>query len=1254
MALGSLPSSVTAGSPSSVTVTISDDDGGGTTPTTPSVWLSVSPNPVDEGNPVTVTATLSSALGSAVTVPLTLTAGTAEPDDYGTLSSITISAGSTTGTGTISTTEDDDTDDETFTVALGGLPSSVTAGNPSSVTVTIRDTTPSNRPPTVEASCDPCEVRPGGEVRLTATASDPDGDELTYAWSAPEGRFGGTTDTAAAHWTAPETAGPVTIRVEVSDARGGSASAEVTIEVNAAPTVETLCDPCEVRPGGEVRLMAMASDPDGNPMTYAWSASQGAFMEPTDTAQTRWRAPAETGRVAVRVEVSDGWGGTAATMLIEVINAPPAFGKPSYTFELRENEDGRRRPVALGAAVAEDPDGDEVSYSLASGDGERFAVGARDGAVTYVGAGEDYEREPNRYELSLRARDPYGAEARAQVVVEVTDVYEAPPTAENDEAATVEDESVVIDVLANDTDPNGYGLRVESVSKPAHGMARAAAGGVAYTPQADYHGTDRFTYVAAGPGGTAEAAVEVTIAPVNDAPRAVGVIPDQTLDEGGSESAVDVSPYFEDVDGDVLTYRASSSDPDVVVVSTAGALVTLTPVVYGSAVVTVTAADPEGLTAEQTFAVGVSDRLVRAVLGDTLAAMARSHLASARMTLRRRVEAPGRDGSRLTVLGRPVPLARGAARTAAGQGLGRPVPSDQAAAWTAAGRMLAGWLSSAGGHGGWPGWPGLGAAAGYGAAGPATAAPAGAWPGMATGPNGVGQAGGMGGLAPGGMGGLAPGGMGGLGGMGGFMPGGMGGLAPGGMGGLAPGGMGGMSGFMPGGMGGLGGLMPGGMGGLSPGGMGGMGGFMPGGMGGFMPGGMGGFMPGSMGGLAPGGMGGLAPGGMGGLGGFMPGGMGGLDAFGGLGGLGRFGGLGAGTDPLRGSEFQLALGGGETDEEGRPGRRWQVWGQGDVQTFAGGTPAAAAGYDGDLRTGYLGVDTALSARWLAGVAVSRSSGWGDWRAGSARGSLSTALTAAYPYVQWSGGRSSVWAAAGGGRGTAENVRETGRVGTSDLGLRLGLVEVRRDLDPVGRVEIALRADAAWARLRTGAGDETVDRLSAAVNQVRAGAEVSRPVRWDNGLSLSPVGEVHVRRDGGAGQPGTGLEVAAGTRLAAGRLRVDAQGRVLVLHSASGYRERGVGVTIGIGGGNPEGLSLSVSPRWGDAAAGGGTLWQEQVYRSYLPDAMGDAWTVDARGEYGMRLRGGGLLTWFGALSHSGHGRQLMVGGQLGVLSRLVL
>ncbi|MCY4637322.1 MAG: tandem-95 repeat protein [Acidobacteria bacterium] len=391
---------------------------------------------------------------------------------------------------------------------------------------------------------------------------------------------------------------------------------------------------------------------------------------------------------------------------------------------------------------AEDPDGEAVTYSLASGGVGRFAVGSADGAVRYVGPGEDYETEPNRYEMTVRARDPHGAEAQALVVVVVVNVNE-PPEAEDDEAETAEDVAVVVDVLANDTDPDGDALRVRTVSAGAHGSTAIGPRGVVYTPEANYHGTDRFTYVASDGGGeTAEAAVQVTVAPVNDAPVAVGVIPDQTLDEGGAEKSVDLRPFFEDIDGDALSYHASSSDAAVAVVSVAGAVVTLTPVVYGSAVVTVTAEDPEGLTAEQTFAVGVSDRLVRAVLGDTLAAMARSHLASARMALGRRASTKGADGSsRLTVLGRPVPL-------------------DSASAQGAAAQLLAGWVAGAGGHGGFAAGSGLGQRAGNGAA-RMGAGSGGMRPATAAGPNGVGQAGGVGGFAPGGTRGV--GGLGGFG-----------------------------------------------------------------------------------------------------------------------------------------------------------------------------------------------------------------------------------------------------------------------------------------------------------------------------------------------------------------------------------------------------------------------------------------------------------------------------------------------------------
>ena len=70
-------------------------------------------------------------------------------------------------------------------------------------------------------------------------------------------------------------------------------------------------------------------------------------------------------------------------------------------------------------------------------------------------------------------------------------------------------------------------------------------------------------------------------------------------------------------------YRAASSDPEVATVRVAGAVLTLTAVVYGSAMVTVTAEDSGGFNGDADVHRGGTTVWCRAVLGNTLAAMAR-------------------------------------------------------------------------------------------------------------------------------------------------------------------------------------------------------------------------------------------------------------------------------------------------------------------------------------------------------------------------------------------------------------------------------------------------------------------------------------------------------------------------------------------------------------------------------------------------------------------------------------------------------
>ncbi|MYE26718.1 MAG: hypothetical protein F4X87_05790 [Chloroflexi bacterium] len=209
----------------SVTVNDNDDP----PPNTPTVRLSVSPASVAEGRSVTVMATLSRALSSNVTIPLVLTRGTAEVGDFGALASIAITGGRTGGTGTVTTVRDADTDDETFTVALGSLPSDVRAGSPSSVGVTIRDLDRARTVAVSEAS-----AGEGGPVVFRVTVSPPHPDAITLDWALTHG----TTD--AADFEAGSTSGAVTVPANASSARFSVATAEDRIDEDTETFTVTL------------------------------------------------------------------------------------------------------------------------------------------------------------------------------------------------------------------------------------------------------------------------------------------------------------------------------------------------------------------------------------------------------------------------------------------------------------------------------------------------------------------------------------------------------------------------------------------------------------------------------------------------------------------------------------------------------------------------------------------------------------------------------------------------------------------------------------------------------------------------------------------------------------------------------------------------------------------------------------------------------------------------------------------------------
>lgn len=96
---------------------------------------------------------------------------------------------------------------------------------------------PSNREPTVTASCNPCTVQVGQTASLSSSATDPDGDRLSYQWTAAQGTFSNATS-ATTVWTAPTAVGNVIATITVQDGRGGRATATVAMQVVPGDTLQ--------------------------------------------------------------------------------------------------------------------------------------------------------------------------------------------------------------------------------------------------------------------------------------------------------------------------------------------------------------------------------------------------------------------------------------------------------------------------------------------------------------------------------------------------------------------------------------------------------------------------------------------------------------------------------------------------------------------------------------------------------------------------------------------------------------------------------------------------------------------------------------------------------------------------------------------------------------------------------------------------------------------------------------------------------
>ena len=344
--------------------------------------------------------------------------------------------------------------------------------------------------------------------------------------------------------------------------------------------------------------------------------------------------------------------------------------------------------------------------------------------------------------------------------------------------------------------------------------------------------------------------------------------------------------------------------------------------------------------------------------------------------------------------------------------------------------------------------------------------------------------------------------------------------------------------------------------------------------------------------------------------------------------------------------------------ETRQGGILSFWSRGARSSFAGREEALSLG--GDVRTMMFGADYAKGPL-VTGLSLSNSRGLGEY-AGVTAGQVASAVTGLYPWLGYKlSDRVSVWGVTGYGKGALTLMPGEGAALTSGLSMAMAAAGTRGALVAGGAsgFELAFKADALWVGTSIDGVEGPGGNLTAtaaAVTRFRTGLEGARGYTLAGRLSLRPSVEVGLRHDGGDAETGAGLDVAGGLVVSdtSTGLAVDVRVRMLVMHQAEGFRERGMALSLSYNPtpSTPLGFTARVAPSWGgEATSGAEAMWGRETMAGMANGGLASGNRLEGEVGYGLPVGSRFVGTPRVGVSTSEYGRDYRIGYGLGVLDR---
>ena len=193
------------------------------------------------------------------------------------------------------------------------------------------------------------------------------------------------------------------------------------------PEIMNIIGVREWNPGKENTLLCAARDPDGNPLSYAWTAENGTIKTINgDGQKVIWLPPDTTGDYEISVKVNNGKGGEATfSKRFTVTN--PAPPEPDKTIYLKMSVPSQNIISAQGRVrafftieiqcVIEGAELQDFTYTWGVNAGKLMADGLEDGKASRVGWLSP--GQGGQYKIAVLVQDKLGNRATGEVNMEV-------------------------------------------------------------------------------------------------------------------------------------------------------------------------------------------------------------------------------------------------------------------------------------------------------------------------------------------------------------------------------------------------------------------------------------------------------------------------------------------------------------------------------------------------------------------------------------------------------------------------------------------------------------------------------------------------------------------------------------------------------------------------------------------------------------------------------------------------------------------